>query len=59
VRTADFDYPLPETAIAQQARPRGTSRLLVLDRARGANALDRISSLPRDCGPATCCSSTR
>jgi S-adenosylmethionine:tRNA ribosyltransferase-isomerase len=46
VRTADFDYPLPETAIAQQARPRGTSRLLVLERATGAVSLERITALP-------------
>jgi len=46
VRTADFDYPLPEELIAQHARPRGTSRLLVLRRDRGGIGLDRISSLP-------------
>jgi S-adenosylmethionine:tRNA ribosyltransferase-isomerase len=33
VRTADFDYELPPGAIAQQAAPRGESRLLVLDAA--------------------------
>ncbi len=32
VRTADFDYPLPSDRVAQVPRPRGTSRLLVLDR---------------------------
>jgi S-adenosylmethionine:tRNA ribosyltransferase-isomerase len=46
VRTADFDYQLPEAAIAQQARPRGTSRLLVLERATGGISLGRISALP-------------
>ena len=46
MRTTDFDYELPEAAIAQQARPRGTSRLLVLDRRRGETRLDRITSLP-------------
>lgn len=30
--TSDFDFALPDSAIAQQARPRGTSRLFVLDR---------------------------
>ena len=30
-----FDYDLPAELIAQGARPRGTSRLLVLDRATG------------------------
>ena len=46
MRTADFDYELPEAAIAQQARPRGTSRLLVLERATGAVSLERITALP-------------
>jgi S-adenosylmethionine:tRNA ribosyltransferase-isomerase len=36
VRVADFDFDLPEELIAQQAAPRGTSRLLVLDRTSGA-----------------------
>ena len=37
MRTADFDYPLPEKLIAQTpAEPRDSSRLLVLDRATGA-----------------------
>jgi S-adenosylmethionine:tRNA ribosyltransferase-isomerase len=44
VRTADFEYPLPEELIAQEARPRGTSRLLVLDRSGGCR-LGRISML--------------
>lgn len=52
MRTADFDYPLPETAIAQQARPRGASRLLVLERATGAVSLGRISALPGRLRPA-------
>jgi S-adenosylmethionine:tRNA ribosyltransferase-isomerase len=46
VRTAQFDYHLPEELIAQAARPRGTSRLLVLRREAGAVSLDRVSSLP-------------
>jgi S-adenosylmethionine:tRNA ribosyltransferase-isomerase len=46
VRTAEFDYELPEGLIAQAARPRGTSRLLVLRRDTGALSLDRVSSLP-------------
>jgi S-adenosylmethionine:tRNA ribosyltransferase-isomerase len=32
VRTADFDYDLPDAAIADRPAPRGASRLLVLDR---------------------------
>ena len=46
MRTSDFDYHLPGELIAQAARPRGTSRLLVLRRDSGGVALDRVSSLP-------------
>jgi S-adenosylmethionine:tRNA ribosyltransferase-isomerase len=46
VRTADFDYVLPEELIAQQARPRGTSRLLVLDRSSGRLEFSHVQSLP-------------
>ena len=51
MRTADFDYPLPETLIAQQARPRGTSRLLVLRRESRRVEIERIASLPRLLAP--------
>ncbi len=46
VRTADFDYELPEGVIAQRARPRGTSRLLVLERATGRVSHRRVQALP-------------
>ena len=46
MRTSDFEYDLPPGLIAQTARPRGTSRLLVLRRGSGELSLDRISSLP-------------
>ena len=46
MRTSDFDYHLPRELIAQAARPRGTSRLLVLRRDSGEFSLDRVSSLP-------------
>lgn len=46
MRTADFDYPLPEELVAQHARCRGTSRLLVLERATGDMALERVTALP-------------
>jgi S-adenosylmethionine:tRNA ribosyltransferase-isomerase len=36
VLVSDFDFDLPEDLIAQQAVPRGRSRLLVLDRQTGA-----------------------
>ena len=32
---SDFDFELPESAIAQEAAPRGTSRLLRLDATAG------------------------
>jgi S-adenosylmethionine:tRNA ribosyltransferase-isomerase len=44
--TADFDYRLPAGQIAQQAVPRGESRLLVLDR-EGPERHRRIGDLPR------------
>ena len=47
MRTADFDFELPEDLIAQQAAPRGASRLLVLDRATGAIEHAGIADLPR------------
>lgn len=41
-----FDYELPVDRIAQEARPRGTSRLLLLDRHTGATAHRRFAELP-------------
>ncbi len=41
-----FDYDLPPERIAQEARPRGTSRLLVLDRRTGAIAHRKFTELP-------------
>ena len=41
-----FDYELPEARIAQEPRPRGTSRLLTLDRATGAIGHRRFDDLP-------------
>jgi len=46
MNVADFEFELPEELIAQEAAPRGTSRLLVLDRATGAIQHARISDLP-------------
>ena len=46
MRVALFDYHLPADRIAQTARPRGTSRLLVLDRATGSVEHRRFSDLP-------------
>ncbi len=41
-----FDYELPAERIAQEARPRGSSRLLALDRATGAVAHRMFADLP-------------
>ncbi len=46
MRTDDFDYDLPEESIAQQARPRGASRLMVLDRRRERVELRKVTALP-------------
>jgi S-adenosylmethionine:tRNA ribosyltransferase-isomerase len=46
MRVELFDYFLPGDRIAQTARPRGTSRLLVLDRNTGAIAHSRFAELP-------------
>ena len=44
--TSDFDYHLPPERIAQEAAPRGESRLLVLDRT-GPERHARMRDLPR------------
>ena len=44
--TDDFDYQLPAELIAQQAAPRGESRLLVLDRRRERLEHRAIGELP-------------
>lgn len=44
--TSDFDYHLPPERIAQEAAPRGESRLLVLDRT-GPDRHARVRDLPR------------
>jgi len=46
VRTDLFDYELPVERIAQHPRPRGSSRLLTLDRESGAIAHRRFAELP-------------
>ena len=44
---SDFDFDLPDELIAQQAAPRGRSRLMVLDRATGEVEHGEITDLPR------------
>ena len=46
MNVSDFDFELPDELIAQDAAPRGTSRLLVLDRATGAVSHASVVDLP-------------
>lgn len=47
MRTADFDYELPDELIAQvPVEPRDAARLLVLDRAHGSLTHRRVRDLP-------------
>jgi S-adenosylmethionine:tRNA ribosyltransferase-isomerase len=43
---ADFDFVLPPESIAQRPAPRGTARLLTLDRRTGAFAHRSVAELP-------------
>ncbi len=43
---SDFDFELPASLIAQEPRPRGTSRMLVVDRAAGAWRETTVGALP-------------
>lgn len=47
VLLSEFDFELPETLIAQEPRPRGGSRLLVVDRATGTWTESRVADLPQ------------
>jgi S-adenosylmethionine:tRNA ribosyltransferase-isomerase len=51
VRVADFDFDLPAPLIAQEPRPRGASRLLVVDRASAAWREAAIGDLPAILSP--------
>ena len=46
MNVSDFDFHLPDELIAQQPAPRGTSRLLILDRADGSRRHSSIPDLP-------------
>jgi S-adenosylmethionine:tRNA ribosyltransferase-isomerase len=46
MNVSDFDFELPAELIAQEAVPRGTSRLLVLERATGSRRHCFIADLP-------------
>jgi S-adenosylmethionine:tRNA ribosyltransferase-isomerase len=47
VLVSDFDFDLPDDLIAQDAAPRGESRLLVLHRERGNIEHTHVADLPR------------
>ncbi len=47
MRTADFDYELPEELIAQEAVERGDSRMLVVERESGETQHQSIRDFPR------------
>ncbi len=46
VNVSDFDFDLPTGSIAQRPVPRGTARLLTLDRTTGAIAHRSVADLP-------------
>lgn len=46
MNVADFDFDLPPESIAQRPAPRGTSRLMTLDRRTGAIAHRSVADLP-------------
>jgi len=51
MRVADFDFDLPDALIAQTPRPRGASRLLVVDRGAGSWTETTIAGLPAILAP--------
>lgn len=58
---SDFDFHLPEDLIAQEAVPRGESRLLVMDRGTGVVQDSRVDHLPQflDAGDLVVVNNTR
>jgi S-adenosylmethionine:tRNA ribosyltransferase-isomerase len=46
VHVSEFDFELPDESIAQEAAPRGTSRLMVLDRASSELQHTSVAALP-------------
>jgi S-adenosylmethionine:tRNA ribosyltransferase-isomerase len=46
MNVSDFSFDLPDELIAQEAAPRGTSRLLAMDRVSGALQHLRVTDLP-------------
>ncbi|HRY43431.1 MAG TPA: S-adenosylmethionine:tRNA ribosyltransferase-isomerase, partial [Thermoanaerobaculia bacterium] len=46
MNVSDFDFDLPPESIAQRPAPRGTSRLMTLDRSSGAIGHANVADLP-------------
>jgi S-adenosylmethionine:tRNA ribosyltransferase-isomerase len=46
MNVADFDFLLPDELVAQEAAPRGRSRLMVLDRVEGRVTHESVDTLP-------------
>jgi S-adenosylmethionine:tRNA ribosyltransferase-isomerase len=46
MNVADFDFFLPDELVAQEAAPRGRSRLMVLDRVNGSVTHESVDTLP-------------
>jgi S-adenosylmethionine:tRNA ribosyltransferase-isomerase len=61
IPVSDFDFDLPPELIAQESRPRGASRLLVVERASGTWRESTIGELPRllDAGDVVVANDTR
>ena len=51
MQLADFDFDLPDQLIAQEPRPRGGSRLLVVDRSTGTWTESRVADLAQWLSP--------
>ncbi len=58
VDVAEFDFELPPEAIAQRPAPRGTARLMTLDRRRAPSRTGPSPTSPASSAPATSSSST-
>lgn len=46
MNVSDFDFFLPDELVAQEAAPRGRSRLMVLDRVKGSVTHESVDTLP-------------
>ncbi|MBI5440220.1 MAG: S-adenosylmethionine:tRNA ribosyltransferase-isomerase, partial [Deltaproteobacteria bacterium] len=46
MNVSDFDFDLPPESIAQRPAPRGSSRLMTLDRVTGAVGHRNVADIP-------------